>query len=239
MVSLIDWEEYEKNTNPKLEEKIFVEYMYLAELIAKSEILKFPKSAHNYEDLVQEAYIGLLQAIRAFSLEKSRKKKASFKTFATYRIRGAVYDAIRRNDTISRQWRKFERLAKEYTERIESTEKRTPDEEELADYLKIPISKYQEMIKLTQMQLLPSEDLTYIEDSSNEYDLIDNKVLVEEMLGFLSQREKMIIIRIYFYEESLTEIGKDVKISQSRVTQIKHRAEHKLNAIFSPGKANG
>ena len=176
MVSLTDWEEYEKNTNPKLEEKIFVEYMNLAELITKSEILKFPKSAHNYEDLVQEAYIGLLQAIRAFSLEKSRKKKASFKTFATYRIRGAVYDAIRRNDTISRQWRKFERLAKEYTERIESTEKRTPDEEELADYLKIPISKYQEMIKLTQMQLLPSEDLTYIEESSNEYDLIGEPI---------------------------------------------------------------
>src|SRR6201996_7055428 len=74
------------------------------------------------EDLVSAGVIGLLEAHRSFD----HTRNAQFKTFAKFRIRGAILDSLREVDTGSRSLRRRGREITEATTRLESKLGRKP-----------------------------------------------------------------------------------------------------------------
>src|SRR5208283_2248157 len=88
---------------------------------------RMPRSVQ-LEDLVSAGVIGLLEASRCFD----RTKNAQFKTFAKFRIRGAIFDSLREMDWGSRLMRRRDRQIAEATSRLEARFGRTPIEAEIA-----------------------------------------------------------------------------------------------------------
>ena len=77
--------------------------MPFAKNVAGQMVKKYPLE---YEDAQQAAFEGLVTAAQRFNLEKHDPTKGSieqhFKTFAYFRIHGAIVDEVRRNSFVSR-----------------------------------------------------------------------------------------------------------------------------------------
>ena len=112
-------------------------------------------------DLVQAGVIGLIEACRNFDSSKN----AQLSTYATFRIKGAIMDALRSLDWGSRSIRdKAREIAKACTE-MEATLGRAPTSEELAEELGISLTKLNEvqadlhgLYLVNQQTVMPGED---------------------------------------------------------------------------------
>src|ERR1039458_5946525 len=87
------------------------------------------------EDLVNAGVIGLLEANRSFD----HTRNAQFKTFAKFRIRGAILDSLREIDSGSRLLRRRGREIAEATSRLESKLGRHPADTEIAEQMQIDL----------------------------------------------------------------------------------------------------
>jgi len=87
-------------------------------------------------DLVHAGVIGLLEAYRSFD----DSKNAQFKTFAKFRIKGAILDSLRALDWGSRGIRKKAREITEATQKLQGALGRFPTKEEVAAEMKISLA---------------------------------------------------------------------------------------------------
>ena len=94
------------------------------------------------EDLVSAGVIGLLEATRSFD----GSKNVQFKTFAKFRIRGAILDSLRETDWGSRYMRRRAREIAEVTARLEARLGRHPVESEIAREMNIEPAQLQKIL---------------------------------------------------------------------------------------------
>src|SRR5277367_1984617 len=87
------------------------------------------------EDLVSAGVIGLLEASKSFN----EAKNAQFKTFAKFRIRGAILDSLREIDWGSRLMRRRGREIADATAKLEARLGRKPVEAEIAAEMNVDI----------------------------------------------------------------------------------------------------
>src|SRR4029434_1108356 len=106
--------------------------------------------------------IGLMDAIEKYDPEKNCK----FKTYAEFRIKGAILDQLRSLDWVPRSVRqKSRRLERAYGE-VEQRLGRTASEEEVADSLGLQIEKFHEL--LNQVRGVSLVNLEELRGASSE-----------------------------------------------------------------------
>jgi RNA polymerase sigma factor for flagellar operon FliA len=194
------------------------------------------------EDLVSAGVIGLIEASRSFDASKN----AQFKTFAKFRIRGAILDSLREIDWGSRLMRRRGREIAEATARLESKLGRSPVTSEIAHEMQITTEQLQKItaqldaLHITGQQVVRSNDgaemIDLIEsapspDSDDPFDLClkgEMRSQLAEMIGQLSEREQLILSLYYLEELTMKEISKVVGVALSRVSQIREAAVGKL-----------
>src|SRR3984885_9187901 len=194
------------------------------------------------EDLVNAGVIGLLEANRTFDSSKN----AQFKTFAKFRIRGAILDSLREADWGSRSLRRRGREIAEATARLESRLGRHPVESEIAEEMHLETDHLRKIIAqldglhLAGQQVSPSNDraepLDVIESAPNlddpdPFDLFlqgEEKAHLAEALSKLSEREQLILSLYYREELTMKEIAEVVGVALSRVSQIRQASMKKL-----------
>jgi RNA polymerase sigma factor FliA len=194
------------------------------------------------EDLVSAGVIGLIEASRSFD----RTKEAQFKTFAKFRIRGAIIDSLREIDWGSRLMRRRGREIAEATSRLEAKLGRQPAEAEIAaemnvdvDYLRKIVAQL-DSLHITGQRAVASdgdsETIDVIEsapdvDGPNPFDLCltgEMRTHLAEAISKLSEREQLILSLYYREELTMKEIAKVVGVALSRVSQIREAAVIKL-----------
>ncbi|MBM3707698.1 MAG: sigma-70 family RNA polymerase sigma factor [Actinobacteria bacterium] len=112
------WKSYKQNQDDYYRDKLIINYKPFLRKIVNSIYSKLPKTV-DFHDLENYAYIGLLDAIRKFDLKRNIK----FETYASYRIKGAVIDGMRKQDWLSRTMRsKYKNAEEENSESIELNE---------------------------------------------------------------------------------------------------------------------
>ena len=94
------WEEYSQTKDPKIREKLILQYSELVKIVA-GRLVMYLGYTVEYDDLVGYGIFGLIDAIDKFELTKGVK----FETYASLRIRGAILDQIRKMDWIPRTLR--------------------------------------------------------------------------------------------------------------------------------------
>ncbi len=194
------------------------------------------------EDLVSAGVVGLIEASRSFD----STKEAQFKTFAKFRIRGAILDSLREIDWGSRLMRRRGREIADATSRLEARLGRQPAEAEIAaemnvdvDYLRKIVAQL-DTLHVTGQRVAASEGdsetIDVIEsapdlDGLNPFDLCltaEMRSHLAEAISKLSEREQLILSLYYREELTMKEIAKVVGVALSRVSQIREAAIIKL-----------
>ncbi|MFQ3787662.1 RNA polymerase sigma factor FliA [Halomonas sp. A29] len=213
------------------------EYLPLVRRQALSMQVRLPASIE-LDDLIQAGTVGLLEAMGRFDATQG----ASFATFASQRIRGAMLDELRSRDWLPRSVRRNARAVDEAVRRLEQMLGRPAEETEIAAELDMELGEYRQLLNDTNSgHLLPFEALMAegvepgIEDASIDTPyrmLIDEEKRrqLTEGIEALPEREKLLMALYYQEELNLKEIGVVLGVTESRVCQLHSQAVSRLRA---------
>ncbi|MCS7150214.1 MAG: FliA/WhiG family RNA polymerase sigma factor [Caldimicrobium sp.] len=201
------------------------------------------------EDLVSAGIIGLIEAYHRFD----PSKKVNFRTYAEFRIKGAILDEIRKIDIIPRSTR--EKIS-ELEEKIRSLHLklgRMPEEEEIAEAMGLTLEEYQRFLENVKgisfldieslkqkMPDLEDEDIfEFIPSQTAKTDPFENYVLkelqakLEKALNYLSEKEKLILTLYYYEDLNMKEIAKILEYTEGRISQLHNQAIMKLRSLMN------
>ena len=219
--------------------KIIVEYIPMIRCVARKIASRLP--AHiDHEDLISNGVIGLMDAIKKYDSARNNK----FKTYAEFRVRGAILDALRSQDWIPRSIRDKTKKINKVTKELEQKYSRSPKSTEIAKALNITIEKYHEILKETNKVNMVSIDeslffsktdktsvLTILENKNSSFNIVNKKSvqkIITNAIEELPERQRM-VLSLYYYEEfNLRKIGQILKVTESRVSQLHAQAIERL-----------
>ena len=186
------------------------------------------------DDLIQAGMIGLLEAATHYAADRG----ASFETYAGIRIRGAMIDALRKQDWAPRSVHRKARAAAGAIREIEGREGREARDVEIAAAMGISLDEYHRILQDSLACQLSSvdeaNDATEIADRDADPFLeTENGALrsaVAEAIAGLPERERLVMSMYYDDELNLKEIGAVLGISESRVCQLHGQALIRLRS---------
>ena len=221
-------------------EQLVQRFVPLVKRIAHHLMARLPASVM-FDDLFQNGMIGLLDAMERFE----EGQGAQFETYATQRIKGAMLDGLRENDTLPRHLRREMRRIEEAITQLEQSFGRPPNETELSAQLGIPLEEYQKTLQEARgHQLLYFEDFSgdedegfldrhFTDDDANPVHLLEDQQLRHQLvlsIDRLPEREKLMMGLYYEQELNLKEIGEVLGVTESRVCQLHSQAIGRLRA---------
>ena len=195
-------------------------------------------------DLIQDGVIGLIDAAHRF--DESRGIK--FETFAERRIRGAMIDALRKDAWprgVRRQRRELE-AAREQLRRELGCEpsladlaaKMGSDEKRLGRTIvrintiesTSPLANGENLDESTlPAALMPSEP----EQPDTAYEKSETKDRIRAAIESLPAREQKVIGLYYYQEATMKQIGAEIGVNESRVSQLHARAIRRLREALA------
>lgn len=222
-------------------------YAYLVKYIAGRMASRLPSSVL-FDELISAGSMGLIDAVDKYD----PKREVTLKTYAQYRIKGAILDELRSMDWYSRSMRKKIQDIDTAVKSVESREGRPADENEVADEMGLALDKYQKMLSDIHGAALLSLD-AYIRDDDNDslskntfqaqmkseddpVASVSRKELKFELvkaIDALTQKEKLVVSLYYYDELTLKEIGAVLELTESRICQIHSMALVKLKSKVS------
>ena len=232
------WEDYSKCKTSQNREKIIVEYAGLVKIVA-GRLSMYLGYNVEYDDLVGYGIFGLIDAVDKYDYTKGVK----FETYASFRIRGAILDEIRKMDWIPRTLRQKQRKIDTAFQKIESEQGRMATDEEVAKELEISLEEFDVWQSQTKVSNLLSLD-EYMEQGSEvkmeaslsgQYETPEKVVEKQELkeiliktLDSLTEKEKKVIILYYYEDLTLKEISSILEVSESRISQLHTKALQKM-----------
>jgi RNA polymerase sigma factor for flagellar operon FliA len=220
------------------EDKDFLvrEHSQLVRMLAEK--IQHKYAPHIYlEELIQEGNLGLLDAAEKF--DESRNIK--FKTYAEYRIRGAMLDYVRDNSVLTRNSSDFKKKYEKAIEELSNVLFRTPREEEIAHWMEMGLEKFREKtdrIGLSFYFLQERGRFFYLEDKNwkNPAEYFYQKEIQEilqcAMENSLTYQEKLIIDNYFLQELKGKEIASMLGVSEKRISFVKLRALKKMRTYL-------
>lgn len=222
-------------------EELVAAHLDLVRRIAHHLAARLPASVQ-IEDLVQSGMIGLIEASRQFQAGQG----ATFATYAGIRIRGAMIDELRRADWTPRSVHRNSRRIAAAIHQVESREGRAAQDREIAAALEVTLDDYHAMLQDTaSAQILGLEDL-FGEDMETDRllpgesaapgELFERERLrdaLAQALAGLPEKERLVLALYYDEELNLREIGAVIELTESRVSQIRSQALHRLRVRLS------
>ncbi|AIA74584.1 RNA polymerase sigma factor FliA [Halomonas sp. XH26] len=216
--------------------ELLTQYMPLVRRQALTLQVRLPASIE-LDDLIQAGMVGLLEALGRFDATQG----ATFATFASQRIRGAMMDELRTRDWLPRSVRRSARAVDDAVRRLEQQLGRPPEEGEIARDLDMPLSEYQQLLNDTNSgQLLPFEELVAegAESAKEEATNLPFEQLLDKQqrqslidaIDALPEREKLLMALYYQEELNLKEVGAVLGVTESRVSQLHSQAISRLRA---------
>ena len=231
-------------------ERMIVEHLPTVRYLARRIHERLPQHV-DIEDLVSAGVLGLIDAFQKFDPEK----KVQFRSYAQFRIRGAILDSLRTLDWSPRDLRRKGRAVEEAIRALTSRGGHAPSEPEVAAELEMELGEYQQLLgelkglEIGTLHAERSEDsgeeeLAYIPNRPEEDPLF--RCLEGEMqerlagaIDELPERERLVMTLYYYEEMTMKEIGLTLGVVESRVSQIHASAVLHLRAALSELRKSG
>ncbi len=227
--------------DPSNMDKLVEEHAPLIKYIAHRIAKRLPPHIE-VDDLVGSGVLGLIDAIGKFDPTRG----AQFKTYAEFRIRGAIMDELRSLDWVPRSVRQKVNQLQATSQKLEHKLGRAAADDEVAEAMGVDMEEYHSIVNYSaNMPLLSLDDigLGLKEDRKSLLDclagskdanpqthvrLVELKKTIAEAIDSLPEKERL-MISLYYYEElTMKEIGAVLEITESRVSQIHSKAVLKL-----------
>lgn len=193
------------------------------------------------DDLMSAGIIGLMDAMDKYD----PGKETLFKTYAEFRIRGAMLDEIRAMDWVPRSVKEKSGLLYKSILELEKRLGRPPAEEEIASHLNMSIAEYQDFLTQAHASAMISiEDLgVNLDNDRDVFEYIgategrdplslllkkDTKKSLVGAIEKLPEKERKVISMYYYNELTMKEIGTALEVTESRVSQLHTQAMLRL-----------
>ena len=225
-------------------EEVIKQYSPMIKYVANRIAMRLPPHIE-VDDLISVGVLGLIDAITKYDPTRGAK----FKTYAEFRVRGAILDELRSMDWVPRsvraatnEWGKAWRSQTfEYG--------REPSDQEMADHLEMNLEEYHEFIlKASPTPLISIEEFNVHSNQEDSVSLLEilakpgekdpfvllsmqqMKSKLADAVAELEEREQLVLSLYYQEEMNLKEIGEILGVIESRVSQIRTKTILKLRA---------
>ncbi len=225
-------------------EKSIVEYAYLVKHIAARFAMRLPSSVF-FNELISAGSLGLIDAVDKFD----PSKHVSLKTYAQYRIKGAILDELRSMDPYSRSMRKKIQNITKAVKAVEDQKSAPASDEEISKELGVSLEAYYDMLTNIHGASVLSLD-EFIKTKKNDtysktrfqagvkgednpadhFDKEEFKYILAQTIKTLTEKEQMVVSLYYYDELTLKEIGEVLSLTESRICQIHTAILVKLKA---------
>jgi len=237
------WQQYIDGRSADVRRTLIESYAPLARYVVDRLNLR-PGAALEYDDLLSQAVVGLIDAVDRFDPTRGIK----FETYAYYRIRGAVMDMLRELDWLPRSIRQREAQLSLAYAALESRLGRPPTDAELARHLGLTIDQLDTLAQEVALQTMQSLDETVAShawDTATVGDVVADPSAPspEDELERQAEREMIAraiedlpdaertVVTLYYYEGlTLKEIGQVMGVTESRACQVHGKAMLRLRA---------
>jgi RNA polymerase sigma factor for flagellar operon FliA len=224
-------------------ERLVLEHLPMVRFLARRIHGRIPQHV-DIEDLVSAGIVGLMDAFTKFDPDK----KVQFRSYAQFRIRGAILDSLRALDWSPRDLRRKGRAAEEAVRLLTARLGRSPGESEIAVEMGLSLKDYQSLLgdlKGLEIGTLHvehhedsgEEELAYVPGSPEEDPLFcclrgELKEKLTDAVECLPERDRLVMTLYYFEELTMREIGLALDVVESRVSQIHASAVVYLRAAL-------
>lgn len=227
-------------------DKLILEYAPLIKFIAQKIAVRLPANIE-LDDLISSGVIGLMDAIDKYDPSRDNK----FKTYAEFRIRGAILDELRAQDWVPRSVRDKSKLLDKTIVGLEADLGRVANDEEVANKMGLSMESFYELVNQVRPVSIFSIDdaatfnnvdrksiLNILEGCKlnnpfTQLNLKSIKNVVTKAIEELPERQRL-VLSLYYYEDlNLKEIGKVLRVTESRVSQLHAQAITRLRAKLS------
>jgi len=209
-----------------LRDQLVVEHAPIARRIALRMARRLPDPVL-VDDVVAAAYLGLTQAAERYDA----KRGEPFLGFAERRIRGAVYDELRRADILPRRQRQKAKKVQDAMRRLEQKLGRTAEDQEVAADLGVSVSEYRkDLEQLTHVAVVEFQEhpTSQANSPASMTERRDLMAKVMQALHLLPTRDAQLLSLYYIEELTYAELGEIFNISVGRVSQLHARAITRL-----------
>ncbi|MFB6260976.1 MAG: FliA/WhiG family RNA polymerase sigma factor, partial [Thiohalorhabdaceae bacterium] len=197
------------------------------------------------DDLLNAGMVALIQAAAKFDPSRG----VQFRTYADYRVRGAMIDEMRRADWMGTETRRRAHVLEDAFATLEQKHGRPAHAEEVANFLGVEQDEYFRLLnEVRGISLMAIEDLELPDGDlpgqdvsdwlhrgrdSEAFEHLELDEVVENLaaaLEELPQREKLVLALYYYEELTMKEVGEVLQITESRVSQLHTQAVLRLRS---------
>jgi len=223
----------------KKSDALIMKYAPLIKYIATRIAARLPMHIE-VQDLINSGVLGLMDAIEKFDPEKNVK----FETYAEYRIKGSILDSLRALDWVPRSVRKVATLLENTYADLEKKHGRPAHDEEVAEAMDVDVDKLHKL--MSRVSHVSMVSLERDSRNSTQTSLLDRLINPDDVSGFdkldtdemrdvlaesvsrLPEKEQAVLSMYYYNEMTMKEIGKELSLTESRVSQIHTKAVMRL-----------
>jgi RNA polymerase sigma factor for flagellar operon FliA len=227
-------------------DKLILEYAPLIKFIAQKIAVRLPSNIE-LDDLISSGVIGLMDAIDKYDPTRDNK----FKTYAEFRIRGSILDELRAQDWVPRSVRDKAKLLDRTMMELEGELGRTATDEEISAKLNMTMDEFYDLVNqvrpvsvlsiddaatfsnVDKKSILNILEATKLNNPFNQLNVKSVKEVVTKAIEGLPERQRL-VLSLYYYEDlNLKEIGKVLRVTESRVSQLHAQAISRLRSNLS------
>lgn len=244
------WQDWSDHKDPRAGDLLMEKYKSLVSYHVQRISMGLPKNVAR-DELTSLGMMGLFDALNKFDISRELK----FDTYASFRVRGAIIDGLRKEDWLPRSAREKTKKLDAKIEAMEQRLQRHVTPEEIAQELDLTIDE----VHQTMQEHLFSNVLS-IDEQLQDQDDVDAKSFVirdegmktpeqeavqqellkdlAESIKKLNEKEQIVLNMFYTDELTLTEIGETLGLSTSRISQIHSKAIFKLKKLLKDEMKN-
>ncbi len=225
------------------QERVLLEHLPVVRFLARRIHERLPQHVE-IEDLVSAGVVGLMDAFAKFDPDKN----VQFRSYAQFRIRGAILDSLRTLDWSPRELRRKGRAVEESIRVLTARLGRPPGEAEIAAEMSLSLDDYQQLLgelkglEIGSLHMEHNEDsgdeeLAYIPGRPDEDPLFlclrgEMEERLTDAIANLPDRERLVMTLYYYEEMTMREIGLALGVVESRVSQVHASAVVHLRAAL-------
>jgi RNA polymerase sigma factor for flagellar operon FliA len=235
--------------NPE-QERVLLEHLPIVRFLARRIHERLPQHV-DIEDLISAGVVGLMDAFAKFD----PAKKVQFRSYAQFRIRGAILDSLRTLDWSPRELRRKGRAVEEAVQALIARLGRAPGESEVAAEMGLGLDEYQLLLgelkglEIGTLHLERNEDsgeeeLAYVPGRPDEDPLFrclrgELEERLADAITKLPDRERLVMTLYYYEEMTMREIGLALGVVESRISQVHASAVVHLRAALKDLASRG
>jgi len=232
------------------QERVLLEHLPIVRFLARRIHERLPQHV-DIEDMVSAGVVGLMDAFAKFD----PAKKVQFRSYAQFRIRGAILDSLRTLDWSPRELRRKGRAVEEAIRALTARLGHAPGEPDVALEMGLGLEEYQQLLgdlkglEIGTLHMERNEDsgeeeLAYVPGRPDEDPLFrclrgELEDRLADGIAHLPDRERLVMTLYYYEEMTMREIGLALGVVESRVSQVHASAVVHLRGALKDLAARG